>query len=52
MKKVLTPSPKVLGESPTDCDMSWPAKLTFIRSTALMNVSTAMGSSNRHTVRR
>ena len=51
-KNVLTPRPNVVGESPTDRDMGWPAKLTFIRSMALMKVRIAMGSSSRHTVRR
>src|SRR6478735_6661728 len=52
MKKVLTPSPKPVGVMPTSRDICCPAKLTFIRSMELMNVSTAMGSSSRHTVRR
>src|SRR6188768_3080250 len=51
MKKALTPRPKPVGVIPTSRDICCPAKLTFIRSMELMNVSTAMGSS-RHTVLR
>ena len=38
MKNVLTPTPNAVGVNPTSSDICLAAKLTFMRSIALMNV--------------